>query len=135
MTLLKQINRVLKQQLFKDSVDGMVELSSDIPNTLTEYRSNVAIKKSDVKKQLIAEAAEASTTEWLVAPEITTNADAQDESYRQNTARLAEIGVKEAIVAEIVVIVGGHITNPILRTIDGAYFIMSINMRSTSCSA
>ena len=50
MTLLKHINRVLKQQMFEESADGMVGLGSKSPNTLTNYKSNVAIKKSDVKK-------------------------------------------------------------------------------------
>ena len=49
-TLIKQINRVLEQQLFKDSSDGMVGLGNKTPNTLTSYKSNVAIKKSDVKR-------------------------------------------------------------------------------------
>ena len=61
--------------------------------------SRVAINKSNVKKQSIAEAAAASTTDWVVAPEITTNANAQDEAYRQNTACLESIGVKEEFVA------------------------------------
>ena len=46
-----------------------------------------------------------SLTSNIVAPEITTNADAQDESDRQNTKRLAGIGVKEAIAAAITSIV------------------------------
>ena len=101
VTLIKQINRVLDQQLFKDSADGMVGLSSETPNTLTNYKSNVAIKKSDVKRQSIAEARAASSTINVVAPDITTNADAQDEADRQNMAQLASIGVKEAIAAAI----------------------------------
>ena len=56
------------------------------------------------------------------ATEITTNADAQDEADRQNTAWLAEIGLKEAIAATMTSIVGGQITNPILRTTDGFGF-------------
>ena len=51
VTLLTQINRVLKQQLFEESVDVMVGLGSESPNTLTEYRSKVATKKNDIKKQ------------------------------------------------------------------------------------
>ena len=57
----------------------MVGLSS---KTLTNYKSNVAIKKSDVKRQSIAEAQAASSTINIVAPEITTNANAQDEADR-----------------------------------------------------
>ena len=48
--LIEQINRVLEQQLFEESADGMVDLGSETPNTLTNYKSNVAIKKSDVKR-------------------------------------------------------------------------------------
>ena len=110
--LLKQINRVLDQQLFEESADGMVRLGSKSPNTLTRYKFNVAIKKSDVKKQSIAKAATASTTDSVVALEITTNSDAQDESDIQNSARLVAIGVKEAITEDIMVIMGDHITKP-----------------------
>ena len=79
----------------------MVSLGSETLNTLTSYKSNVAIKKNDVKKQSIAEAQASSLTGNIVATEITTNADAQDEADRQNTARLVAIGVKEAIAAAI----------------------------------
>ena len=56
VTLIKHINRVLEQQLFEEPDNGMVGLGSETPNTLTSYQSNVAIRKSDVKKQSIAEA-------------------------------------------------------------------------------
>ena len=36
--LIKQINHVLKQQLFEESADGMVGLGSAMPNTLTGYQ-------------------------------------------------------------------------------------------------
>ena len=122
MTLIKQINRVLDQQSFEESADGMVRLGSETPNTLTNYKSNVAIKNSGVKRQLIDEAQAASSTINIVAPEITTNSNAQDGADRKNTARLAAIGLKEAIVAAITSIVGAQITNPILRTTDGSDF-------------
>ena len=51
VTLIKQINHVLEQQLLEESDDGMVGLGSKTPNTLTNYKSNVAIKKIDVKRQ------------------------------------------------------------------------------------
>ena len=38
MTLLKQINRVLEQQLFEDSVDGIVEIGSESPKTLKQIQ-------------------------------------------------------------------------------------------------
>ena len=47
----------------------------------------------------------------MVAPKIMTKADAWDEADRQNTARLAAIGLKEAIEAAITSIVWAHITN------------------------
>ena len=122
VTLIKQINRVLEQQLFKYSADGMVSLGSKTPNTLTGYQSNVVIKKSDVKKQLIAEAQAARSTGNTVAPEITTNADSQDKADRQNTSRLVAIGVKEAISAAITSIVEAQTTNPILCTTDRSDF-------------
>ena len=53
VTLIKQINRVLEQQLFEESANSMVGLVSKTPNTLTNYKSNISIKKSDVKIQSI----------------------------------------------------------------------------------
>ena len=69
VTLIKQINRVLEQKLFKELTDGMVGLGRETPNTLTNYKSNAAIKKSDVKKQSIDEAQVASLTINIVAPD------------------------------------------------------------------
>ena len=80
VTLIKQIKHVLGQQLFQELVDGMVGLSSETSNTLTNFKSNVAIKKSDVKRQSIAEAQAASSKINIVAPEITTKADVQDKA-------------------------------------------------------
>ena len=94
VTLIKQINRVLEHHLFEESANGMVGLVSATPNTLTGYQSNVAIKKINVKKQSIAESEAAISKDDIVAPKITTNADAQDQADRKNTARLAAIGVK-----------------------------------------
>ena len=100
----------------------MVCLGSKTPNTLTNYKSNVAIKKSYFNRRSISETQAASSTNNIVASEITTNANAQDEADRQNTARLAAIGVKEAIAAAITSIVGAQITNPILHTTDASDF-------------
>ena len=66
--LIKQINRVLEHQLSKELVDGMVGLGSKTQNTLANFKSNVAIKNSDVKRQSIAEAEAASSTINIVAP-------------------------------------------------------------------
>ena len=122
VTLIKHTNHVLEQQLFEESADGMVGIGSETSNTLTNYKSNVAIKKSDVKRQSIDEAPAANLTINILAPKITTNADAQDKADRQNTARLAAIRVKEAIAAAITSIVGAHIANLILCTTDGSGF-------------
>ena len=100
----------------------MVGLGSETQNTLTNFKSNVAIKKSDIKRHSTAEAQASSSTINIVAPEITTNADAQDKADRQNTARLAAIGVKEAIASVITSIVRAQITNPILHTTYGSDF-------------
>ena len=48
---------------------------------------------------MIAKAAATSKIDWVVAPEIKTNTDAQDETDRKKTASLAAIGFKEAIAA------------------------------------
>ena len=122
VTLSKQINRVLEQKLFEESANGMVGLGSKTLNTLTNYKSNVAIKNSNVKRQSIAEAQAASSTINVVAPKIMTNANTQDEADRQNAAWLAAIGVKESVSAAITSIGGAQITNPILRTTEGSYF-------------
>ena len=120
--MIKQINRVLEQQLFKESTDGRVGIGSKTPNMLTNFNSNVAKKKSNVNRQFIAKTEAASSTINIGTPKITTNANAQDKADRQNTARPASIGVKEAIASTITSIVGTQITNLILRTTDGSDF-------------
>ena len=57
-----------------------------------------------------------------VAPEITTNEDAQEEANRQNVFRLAVVGAKEQMAKEITARVGKSVTNPILRNADGVRF-------------
>ena len=54
VTLIKQINRVLEQQLFEEWADGMVVIVSETPNTLNNFKSNVSIKKSYVKRHSIS---------------------------------------------------------------------------------
>ena len=87
---IKQTNRVLEQKLFKESADGMVCLGSETSKTLTNFKSNVAIKKSDVNRQSIAKAQAACLTINIIAPKITMNANAQDEADRQILWRLTE---------------------------------------------
>ena len=102
----------------------MVGLGSETPNTLTNFKSSIAIKikKSNVTRLFISEVQAASSKINIVAPEITTNTDAQDEGDRKNTAQITLIELKEAIAAAIKSIVGAQITNPILRTTYGSDF-------------
>ena len=48
----------------------MVGLDRETPNTLTNFKSNVAINKSDVKRHTTTEAQEESSTINIVAHEI-----------------------------------------------------------------
>ena len=54
--LITQIKRVLEQQLFEDSSDGMEGLTSAGRNALNDYKSTVHIKKRDVLAALRAAA-------------------------------------------------------------------------------
>ena len=106
-----------------DSTDGMKGLLSTATNTLTEYKATISIKRKDVLKDSKDAAARLSSSSGTtVQAEIVTNSDAQEEADRQNTYRLAAIGVKEGVAAGITKIVGKDITNPILRTSDGISF-------------
>ena len=121
--LVTEIKRVLAEQLFEDSTDGMKGLLSTATNTLTEYKATISIKRKDVLKDSKDAAARLSSSSGTtVQPEIAINSDAQEEADRQNTYRLAAIGVKEGVAAGITKIVGKDITNPILRTSDGISF-------------
>ena len=121
--LVTEIERVLAEQLFEDSTDGMKGLLSTATNTLTEYKATISIKRKDVLKDSKDAAARLSSSSGTtVQAEIVTNSDAQEEADRQNTYRLAAIGVKEGVAAGITKIVGKDITNPILRTSDGISF-------------
>ena len=117
-----QINRVLEEQLFEFTTDGMKGLAVNATNTLTSYKSNISITKKEVLTEAKAAAAAASTKDNTVDPEYATNAEAQDEADRRNSFRLAAIGVKEAVAAGITLLVGEAITNPVLRAADGNSF-------------
>jgi hypothetical protein len=122
-TLVTEIERVLADQLFKDFTDGMKGLLSTATNTLTEYNATISIKRKDVlKDSKDAAACLSSSSGTTVQPEIATNSNAQEEADRQNTYRLAAIGVKEGVAAGIPKIVRKDITNLILRTTDGIIF-------------
>ena len=47
-TLLTQIEKVLKRNLFEDSFDVMKGLTSGISNTLNRYKSKINTNKGDV---------------------------------------------------------------------------------------
>jgi ElaB/YqjD/DUF883 family membrane-anchored ribosome-binding protein len=122
-TLVTEIERVLAEQLFEDSTDGMKGLLSTATNTLTEYKATISIKRKDILKDSKDAAARLSSSSGtMVQPEIATNSDTQEEADRQNTYQLAAIGVKEGVAAGITKIVGKDITNPILRMTDGISF-------------
>jgi len=105
--LVTEIERVLAEQLFEDSTDGMKGLLSTATNTLTEYKATISIKRKDVLKDSKDAAARLSSSSGTtVQAEIVTNSDAQEEADRQNTYRLAAIGVKEGVAAGITKIVG-----------------------------
>ena len=101
----------------------MKGLLNTAKNTLTEYKAHISIKRKDVLKDS-KDAAErlSSSSGMTVQPEIATNSDTQEEADRQNTYRLAAIGVKEGVAVGITNIVGKDITNPILQTADGISF-------------
>mmetsp|Transcript_19824 Transcript_19824/g.30532 ORF Transcript_19824/g.30532 Transcript_19824/m.30532 type:complete len:318 (+) Transcript_19824:57-1010(+) len=118
-TLITEANNVLAAQYCEHTNDGMTGLGEEATNTLNSHKSNIAITKREVLNQSKTEAAQASTADITVAPQITTNSDAQDEAGIQNTARLAAIGTKDGVAAALTEIVGEHITNPVLKTADG----------------
>jgi hypothetical protein len=104
-TLVIEIECVLAEQLFEDSTDGMKGLLSTATNTLTEYKATISIKRTDVLKDSKDAKARLSSSGTMVQPEIATNSDAQEEADRQNTYRLAAIGVNEGVAAGIMKIV------------------------------
>lgn len=122
--LVLRLNRILEEQLFEFTTDGMTGLASEATNTLTSYKANISITKRDVLREAKATAAAASTIDNKVDPEYTTNTEGQDEADRRNNFRLAAIGVKEGVAAGITKLVGEAITNPVLRAADG------INMKT-----
>jgi len=83
----------------------MKGLLSTATNTLTEYKATISIKRTDVLKDSKDAKARLSSSGTMVQPEIATNSDAQEEADRQNTYRLAAIGVNEGVAAGIMKIV------------------------------
>ena len=65
-TLITEIKRVLAEQLFEDSTDGMTGLLSTAKNTLTEYKVTSSIKrKVGEKVEMVSQETESAyaTTE------------------------------------------------------------------------
>ena len=105
--LLRQnINRILCEQVYEFSNDGMTGLGDRTGNTLNSYKSNIMVTKQQVLKEAKAAAKAASTKNETVEPEFTTNSDAQDEANQRNSYRLAAIGVKEGVAEAITALVG-----------------------------
>jgi hypothetical protein len=97
-TLVTEIERVLAEQLLKDSIDRMKGLLSKTQNTLTKYIANISIKikQKDVLADLKATAECLFVcTGMIILPEITTNTYNQEETDRLITYQLAAIRVKE----------------------------------------
>ena len=118
----KQIERVFERQYYESSSDGMKGLLAKAPNDLNAILSTKLVSRSSVLKESKATAARESTSTNTVAPEITSNNDAQDEADRINMFRLAAIGAKEGAAAGISKVVGTDITDATLRTTDGQDF-------------
>ena len=98
--LVTEIERVLAEQLFKDSTDGMKGLLSTAKNTLIEYKATISIKPKDVLKVSNDTADHLSNNSGTtVQPEIATNSEAQEEADRQSTYQLVAIRVKEGVAA------------------------------------
>ena len=116
VSFIENVERVLEDKYYENATDDMKGLLDEAPNELNGSKANVAIKAAEIKVKSAAEAAAISSTE---VPQITTNEDAQEEANRQNAFRLASIGAKEQMAAEITAKVGESITNPVLRHADG----------------
>ena len=119
--LCKQIDRLMECQCFEETAEDMKGLKDETPNVLMEMKAGVAVTKVAVLKASRDKAAATSTLSITIDPEIGKD-DAREEADRQNTFRLAVIGVKEAVAEGITALVGEAITNPVLWTADGSNF-------------
>ena len=111
----------MERQCFEETADRMKGIKDETLNVLTDMKAGVDVAKAAVYNAARDKAAEASTSSITVAPEIG-KYNAHKEADRQNTFRLAVIGVKEAVMEGITALVGEAITNPVLRTADGSDF-------------
>ena len=80
----KQIERVCERHYYESSSDGMKRLLSKDPNNLNAILSTKLVSRRSVLKESNVIAAKESTSTNTVAPEITSNTDAQEEVDRIN---------------------------------------------------
>ena len=128
INLIQELERILTEQMYEDSKDGMLGLKDEASNTINSGMANIHTKRKDViaaakkeaEKQTKINKEEGDTT-TVVTPEFTASGtEAQDEADRLNSYRMAAIGVKEGFAKGITKIVGKNITNAILRSADGS---------------
>ena len=92
------------------------------PNDINAILSTKLVSRRSVHKDSKAIAAKEFTSTNTVAPEITSNTDAQEEADRINMFRLSEIGDKEGAGTGISKVVGTDITDATICTTDGQDF-------------
>ena len=80
----KQIERVFERQYYESFSDGMKGLLTKAPNDLNAILSTKLVSRRSVLKDSKANAAKESTSTTTVAPDITSNIDAQEEADRIN---------------------------------------------------
>ena len=90
----KQIERVFERQYYESYSDDMKGLLAKDPNDLNAILLTKLVSRRSVLKESKAITAKESTSTNIVAPEITSNTDAQEEADRINMFRLAAIGAK-----------------------------------------
>ena len=102
----------------------MKGLLANATNDLNAILSTKLVSCSSVLKDSKVTATEAFTSTNMVAPEITTNTDAQVEADMISMFRLAAIGAKEGAAAGISKVLGTDITDTTCCTTDGQDFTM-----------
>ena len=100
----------------------MKGLLAKTPNDLNAILLTKLVSRRSVLKDSKAITAKESTSTNTVAPDITSNTDAQEEADRINMFRLSAIGAKVGAAAGISMLVGTDITDATLRTTDGQDF-------------
>ena len=109
--------RKLYVSLCSTKFDFRIQMVDNVER-LNAIMSTKLVSRRLVLKDSKAIAAKESTSTNTVAPDITSNIDAQEEADRINMFRLATIGAKEGAAAGINKVVGTDITDDTLRTTD-----------------